>query len=1053
MIVQTLGALTALDSGYSTPLSYGSIRMYNQRSYDYATLYRTQPNVRTCVDFLARNIAQLGLHVFRRVSDTDRERLTDHPLAELLSRPLPVAMKVTRYRLIEAMISDMGVYFNAYWLKMEQGGGKKALLRVPPDLVTVKGSLSPLSYEISLGGKRLVVAPEDIVHFRGYNPENPISGLSPLETLRRVLAEEFSMGDYREDFWQNAARMYGIIKRPSSAPEWSTQARERFKSEYEALHSGSGSSGRTAILEDDMEWQEMSFNAQESEYLGGRRLTREECARAYHIPLPMVGILEHATFCLPAHVPVFTEMGPRPIAEVAVGERVWSHDGAGFVLKSVIRSGQIGIDPILRIRTQNRILEANTKHPVLVRRLVRVAGVADPTASSKVRAGQTRWHYETQHVYVTAGEIRRGDILVALKELPEGAPQQSIARMEFYGLLLGDGNVYPKTGSVTIARANDAPYMDHYRGIMRSEFESFGNHGNGKTREDVPTQPVTLVEGDRQTRFASVVAVEELSSLGLCGTAHTKRVPGWVFGATRDERLAFLRGYLDSDGSVDKRGKISYSSCNPDLIEDVRHLCMSLGVPVNNAYHRVGQTILPTGDVGDVDQWAITCSDPAANRMIGSHNPRHQKRLIDGRGWDRKGKEYPFAKGRRSDPPVGCEYSRVVDIETLPAEAVYNLEVEGNHNFIAAGVIVHNSNIKEQHKNLYQDSLGPWLAMIEEDIVLQLLTDYDDSDGVYVEFNIQEKLQGSFEEQAQGFQTAVGRPWMEANEARARMNLPQLAGGDGLALPLNMLIGDPAAGPAGGGADASVGDGDEDAQAGGDEGEPKGRQLPGQKAARVDPTLPELRKRHEEQWARVMAQTFRRQMDATVGKVPADAGGVVLLEELWDRARWDREMHADLFRLNNATATVWGEYVAEQLAFELESERMVGWLDEHSRIQAEYINGVTRDQIGQALIEEEPRSAVRRLFELAIAVRAIQIAVSAVTSASAFGSNEGAQQGGLKTKRWQVNSSNPRDEHLMMNGETVGIGELFSNGMKWPGDPAGGADNNANCQCSVTFGR
>jgi hypothetical protein len=35
----------------------------------------------------------------------------------------------------------------------------------------------------------------------------------------------------------------------------------------------------------------------------------------------------------------------------------------------------------------------------------------------------------------------------------------------------------------------------------------------------------------------------------------------------------------------------------------------------------------------------------------------------------------------------------------------------------------------------------------------------------------------------------------------------------------------------------------------------------------------------------------------------------------------------------------------------------------------------------------------------------------------------------------------------------VGIGELFSNGMRWPGDPAGGAENNANCNCSCEFGR
>ena len=71
---------------------------------------------------------------------------------------------------------------------------------------------------------------------------------------------------------------------------------ERFiyVSSIAALYAGADCG--TAVLEEGMEWQDGSFNPQESEYLGGRKLTREECARSYHIPLPMVGILDHATF-------------------------------------------------------------------------------------------------------------------------------------------------------------------------------------------------------------------------------------------------------------------------------------------------------------------------------------------------------------------------------------------------------------------------------------------------------------------------------------------------------------------------------------------------------------------------------------------------------------------------------------------------------------------------------------------------------------------------------------------------------------------------------------
>ncbi|HUV94561.1 MAG TPA: phage portal protein [Anaerolineae bacterium] len=638
MIVVSEGLLTNVNVGWSPTATYGRLRLYGDHIYEYDQLYRLQPNVRTCVDFLARNVAQLGLHVFRRVSDTDRQRLYDHPLAELLSKP---NWSTTRYRLIEAMMGDLGIYFNAYWLKVWREK-KLYLVRVSPSIVRVEGGLIPKSYEINLGTERLKSVPEDLVHFRGYNPSNTVTGLSPLETLRRVLAEEQAMGAYREGYWANAARMSGIIERPAEAADWSAPARERFKAEFEALYSGEENSGRTAILEEGMTWKQASFSAKDSEYLAGRKLTREECARAYHIPLPMVGILDNATF----------------------------------------------------------------------------------------------------------------------------------------------------------------------------------------------------------------------------------------------------------------------------------------------------------------------------------------------------------------------------------------------------------SNIKEQHRNLYQDCLGPWLKMIEEDIELQLLPDMEDTAGVYVEFNMAEKLAGSFDEQTTSLQSAIGRPWMTPNEGRARMNLPSLSGdADALATPLNVLIGGQAsprdsAPPKGHGHDH----------------EAKAR--PGQ----IDPTLPELRERHIDQWTRMMRHTFERQQAAVMSKVPKKAT-IVSVDELWDAKRWNEELGADYYRLSRATTLVWAGYMADELEFELDETRMDGWLVERSRIASEEINSHTRGLLAMALTAEIVREALGHVFEVALSQRAPEIACTAVLGSANFGTNEGARQAGLKTKSWQVNSSNPRPEHMAMDGESVPIGDLFSNGMMWPGDPAGGADNNANCQCSVTFGR
>ena len=655
-IVLSQGEIVSANVGWSPAVSHRRVRLYGAHYYTYSRLYREQPNVRTCVDFLARNIAQLGLHVFRRIGETDRKRLRDHGLARVIERPNPFT---TRYRLIESLMSDLGIYWNAYWLKI-RAQDKTVLVRVPPELVTVKGGLGPESYTIDMGARRVVCSPAEVVHFRGYNPDSPSVGYSALETLRRILAEELAMGQYREGYWENAARMSGLIERPVEAPEWSKTARDRFLAEFEALYAGEDNSGKTAVLEEGMTWKETSFSPRDSEYLAGRKLTREECARAYHIPLPMVGILDKATF----------------------------------------------------------------------------------------------------------------------------------------------------------------------------------------------------------------------------------------------------------------------------------------------------------------------------------------------------------------------------------------------------------SNIKEQHKNLYQDCLGPWLKMIEEDVELQLLPDFGDTEGVYCEFNIQEKLAGSFEEQMQSLQSAIGRPWMTANEGRARMNLTRMDGdADQLVTPLNVLVGGQAS-PTDSVAKASTANG----------------VMTKVRRGQIDPTLLSLRDRHIEQWRRALIRTFERQRDAVMSRTPKkapstgtldrpvqgrprDKTAVLVIEELWDAERWNSELLADYYRLNHATATVWAEYMGEQMGTEIDVTRMEPWLAENARISAENINTHTQGLIVKALVAEVVHEAVAHVFELAIGARSQALAVRAVTTASVFGSQTGARQSGLRTKTWQVNSGNPRPEHALLDGETVDLDESFSNGMLWPGDPAGGADNNANCQCSVTFGR
>ncbi len=60
----------------------------------------------------------------------------------------------------------------------------------------------------------------------------------------------------------------------------------------------------------------------------------------------------------------------------------------------------------------------------------------------------------------------------------------------------------------------------------------------------------------------------------------------------------------------------------------------------------------------------------------------------------------------------------------------------------------------------------------------------------------------------------------------------------------------------------------------------------------------------------------------------------------------------------------------------------------------------------------------------------------------------GAVKADTVTKTWHTaRDPRVRDSHAAQDRQSVGLSELFSNGLAYPGDPAGGASETANCRC------
>jgi len=263
-----------------------------------AQMWSSQPHLRTVVSFLARNIAQLGLHSFERSGD-DRQRDRESVFAQTMRRP---NSDQTAFDLVFGLVGDLALYDRAYWLTVEDVDAPSGWIfrRLPPPWVTpvARDAFGAKSYLIlSPQGEQVEVPASEVLAFTGYHPSNPRAGSPTVEALKATLQEQIEASKYRSQVWKRGGRVSAVIERPKDAPQWSPEAMEQFREDWYAKYTGNGSkSGGTPILEDGMKLTRVDFNAQEQQFVEAAKLSFSMVASAFHVNPTMVGILDNANY-------------------------------------------------------------------------------------------------------------------------------------------------------------------------------------------------------------------------------------------------------------------------------------------------------------------------------------------------------------------------------------------------------------------------------------------------------------------------------------------------------------------------------------------------------------------------------------------------------------------------------------------------------------------------------------------------------------------------------------------------------------------------------------
>jgi hypothetical protein len=372
--------------------------------------------------------------------------------------------------------------------------------------------------------------------------------------------------------------------------------------------------------------------------------------------------------CLPKTAYVDTEHGAQTIDTLVPGQRVWVWNGKSFELSPIKHVVESGKKQIMEITTSHHTLQSSGNHPILI------------------------WNTATNSTeYKLAENIKLGDLVVVSanthlantpctvnKHLGDGFNKNEWKNKielipdtfteefsQLFGFLIGDGWISPD-GTISFAQGVDHDLNSKYTQLL----EKFGGNVVRYTKQTYTDEKIPA-----HAMLSSKMLATVLANNGFVGSSYTKRVPSWVFNSPKEIQLAFIRGLVDADGSVnvDKWGCSRYSLevANEMLVRDVQHLLRRMNIKVGKVCTRTRTEVV------------------IKNNKVKNISPSYYIYFyLDGE---------EVAQIKKYDVGIGENVltEPVTRLSLLDIQDTYDIQVESEHsNFIANGIVVHNSMVE-----------------------------------------------------------------------------------------------------------------------------------------------------------------------------------------------------------------------------------------------------------------------------------------------------------------------------------------------------------------------
>lgn len=247
-----------------------------------------------CVKAIAETISTLPLHLFRSPDGpggSNRERAKDHYLSGFLADAPNDSMTWIEAR--QALATGQVLRGNSHADVTWRGGMVRQIDPLCNAIVTpMKTKAGRMAYDVQEPDKkaRRIMAP-NIAHFKGLTLDG-LQGLSPISVCRYAMKGAQALNEHGQNQIENGARLTGALKMPNTFKN--KEVRDRVRESWERIHSGP-KGRRVAILENGLEWQQISMSLQDAQFIEQMQFSVEEIARIFSVPPHVIGHLLRST--------------------------------------------------------------------------------------------------------------------------------------------------------------------------------------------------------------------------------------------------------------------------------------------------------------------------------------------------------------------------------------------------------------------------------------------------------------------------------------------------------------------------------------------------------------------------------------------------------------------------------------------------------------------------------------------------------------------------------------------------------------------------------------